>query len=147
MSTETRKPLRHWQGQGNDQRLEEWAGLEAIYEELTSGEFAQYTSELTEDQLLRLSLFAWNGNWSLVPEDLPLLIAQEEEAFYGEYATEAEFAEAFFTDTGLLDEEATKNLVIDWQGTYRYSLQYDYHNYQVWDHEGWPRQFFWNSNV
>jgi hypothetical protein len=82
-----------------------------------------------------------------VPEDLPLLIAQEQEAFYGEYATEAEFAEAFFTDTGLLDEEATKNLVIDWQGTYRYSLQYDYHNYEVWDHEGWPRQFFWNSNV
>jgi hypothetical protein len=147
VSTETRKPLRHWQGQGSDQRLEDWTGLEAIYQELTSGEFAQYTSELTEDEILRLSLFAWNGSWSLVPEDLPLLIAQEQEAFYGEYDDEAEFAEAFFTDTGLLDEEATKNLVIDWQGTYRYSLQYDYHNYHVYDHEGLPRQFFWNSNA
>ncbi len=147
MSTETRKPLRHWQGQGSDQRLEEWAGLEAIYQELTSGEFAQYTSELTEDELLRLSLFAWNGSWSLVPEDLPLLIAQEQEAYWGEFATVGEFAEDYFTSTGLLDEEATKHLVIDWEGTYYYSLQFDFFSYQIWDHEGWPRQFFWNSNV
>lgn len=144
---ETKHRLRHWQGSGSDQRLEEWQGLEDIYTELTSGEFKQFTSDLSEDELLRLSLFAWNGSWSLVPEDLPLLRAQEEEAYYGEYATEGEFAEAYFTDTGLIDEEATRNLVIDWEGTYRYSLQYDFHSYQVWDHEGWPRQFFWNSNI
>lgn len=143
----TKHRLKHWQGSGSDQRLEEWQGLEDIYAELTSGEFKEFTSDLSEDELLRLSLFAWNGSWSLVPEDLPLLRAQEEEAYYGEYATEAEFAEAYFTDTGLLDEEATKHLVIDWKATYYYSLGYDFHSYQVWDHEGWPRQFFWNSNI
>lgn len=143
---QTKHMLRHWQGTGSDKRLEEWQGLEDIYSMLTSGEFLEFTSELSEDQLLRLSLFAWNGSWQLVPEDLPALIAQEEEAYHGEYATEAEFAEAYFTDTGQLDEEATKWLVIDWQATYYYSLQYDFFSYEVWDHEGLPRQFFWNAN-
>lgn len=147
MTITTRQPLKHWQGQGSDQRLEEWPQLEQIITELSSGEFAQFTSELTSDELLRLGLFAWNGGWSLVPEDLPLLIGQEQEAYYGEYESEAEFAEAFFTDTGLIDEEATKNLVIDWAGTFRYSLQYDFFSYQVWDYEGCPREFFWNSNI
>jgi hypothetical protein len=144
---QTKYKLRHWQGSGSDQRLEEWTQLEDLYSMLTNGEFAEFTSELDGDQLLRLALFAWNGSWSLVPEDLPALIAQEEEAYHGEYLTEGEFAEEYFESTGLVDHEATKWLVIDWEATYRYSLQFDFFSYQVWDYEGNPRQFFWNSNV
>jgi hypothetical protein len=147
VSTETRKPLRHWQGQGSDQRLEEWPELEAIYNQLSSEEFLEQIGDHTSEYILRLALFAWNGGWSLVPEDMPLFTAQEQEAYWGEFATVGEFAEDYFTSTGLLDEEATKHLVIDWEATYYYSLQFDFFSYQVWNHEGWPRQFFWNSNV
>ena len=57
MTTTTRQPLKHWQGQGSDQRLEEWQGLEDIYDQLTSGEFEEFTIDLSYDELLRLSLY------------------------------------------------------------------------------------------
>lgn len=54
------------------------------------------------------------------------------EYYQGEYATEAEFAEDFMCDTGAFDTDALKDLVIDWQGTYNYALQYDYTNTYVY---------------
>lgn len=110
-------------------------------------EQTEYTEDLDPDQILRLAIFAYNGGWSLVPEDLPALIAQEEEAYQGEFNSEAEFAEDFFESTGQIDEEATKYLVIDWQGTYNYSLQFDFFNFDVIDIDGAYRKFFWNANV
>ena len=50
------------------------------------------------------------------------------ENFQGSHSNEAEFAESFLTEVGLVDENATENLVIDWQGTYDYALRYDYFN-------------------
>ena len=110
-------------------------------------EQTEYTEDLDPDQILRLAIFAYNGGWSLVPEDLPALIAQEEDAFAGEFSSEAEFAEDFFESTGQIDVEATKYLVIDWQATYNYSLQFDFFNFDVIDIDGAYRKFFWNSNV
>ena len=110
-------------------------------------EQTEYTEDLDPDQILRLAIFAYNGSWSLVPEDLPALIAQEEDAFAGEFSSEAEFAEDFFESTGQIDAEATKYLVIDWQATYNYSLQFDFFNFDVIDIDGAYRKFFWNSNV
>jgi hypothetical protein len=40
-------------------------------------EFIEYTEDLNADEILRLALFAYNGAWGLVPEDMPLFISQE----------------------------------------------------------------------
>ena len=47
----------------------------------------------------------------------------------------------------MIDQDATKNLVIDWQATYNYTWQYDFFNYEVIDLDGNYRRFFWNNNV
>lgn len=134
----TKTQLVAWNG-------ETYTGAGETYDWLI--EQTEYTEDLDPDQILRLAIFAYNGSWSLVPEDLPLLIAQEEEAYQGEFDSEAEFAEDFFTSTGQIDEEATKYLVIDWQGTYNYSLRFDFFTYDVIDIDGNLRKFFWNANV
>ncbi len=124
-----------------------YAGTGELYQWLKDQ--TEFTADLDHDQLLRLAMFAYNGSWALVPEDLPALIAQEEEAFAGEFSSEAEFAENFFESTGQIDQEATKYLVIDWGRTYDYSLQFDFFNYEVIDQTDGTkyRKFFWNANV
>lgn len=123
-----------------------YQGLGNLYQQLQQDEYQEYTADLDSTELLRLALFAWNGNWSLVPEDLWLLIPQENDAFWGEYKTEAEFAEEKSRELDLIDEQATKNLVIDWQATYNYSWQYDFFNYDIIDSDGNYRRFFWQNN-
>ena len=123
-----------------------YQGLGNLYQQLQQDEYQEYTADLDSTELLRLALFAWNGNWSLVPEDLWLLIPQENDAFWGEYKTEAEFAEEKSRELDLIDEQATKNLVIDWQATYNYSWQYDFFNYDIIDSDGNYRRFFWHNN-
>lgn len=137
---ETKTELTAWDGKV-------YNGLGDLYDQLRQGEFLEYTEDLNDDELLRLAMFAWNGGWSLVPEDLPLLIAQEQEAYWGEYDTEAEFAEEKSIELDMIDQEATKNLVIDWQATYNYTWQYDFFNYEVIDITGGYRRFFWSNNV
>ncbi len=106
-------------------------------------------ADLDPDQLLRLAIFAYNGGWALVEEDLPLLISHEEEAYQGEYASKAEFAEEFFESSyaDLNQEGLTRHLVIDWEATYNYSLQFDFFEYDVIDVDGQYRKFFWNANI
>lgn len=123
-----------------------YQGLGNLYQQLQQDEYQEYTADLDSTELLRLALFAWNGNWSLVPEDLWLLIPQENDAFWGEYKTEAEFAEEKSRELDLIDEQTTKNLVIDWQATYNYSWQYDFFNYDIIDSDGNYRRFFWQNN-
>lgn len=53
----------------------------------------------------------------------------------------------FFESTGQVNHEATKWLVIDWEATYNYSLQFDFFNYKIRDTEGNYRMFFWNANA
>ena len=93
-----------------------------------------YTSELEEelDRYNMLSLAAYVSNVAafddLTPERLGELWEECQENFQGSFSNEGEFAETFLNDVGLVDEEATRNLVIDWQGTYDYTLRYDYFN-------------------
>lgn len=137
---ETKTEIADWDGKV-------YQGLGDLYDKLRQGEFLEYTEDLNDDELLRLAIFGWNGRWDLVPEDLALLIPQEQEAYWGEYSSEAEFAEEKSIELGMLDEEATKNLVIDWQATYNYTWQYDFFNYAVVDVDGSYRRFFWSNNV
>lgn len=137
---ETKTEIADWSGKV-------YQGLGDLYDKLRQGEFLEYTEDLNDDELLRLATYAWSNGWSLVPEDLVVLIAVEQEAYWGEYSSEAEFAEEKSIELGMLDEEGTKNLVIDWQATYNYTWQYDFFNYEVIDLEGNYRRFFWNNNV
>ena len=97
-----------------------------------------YTSELEEelDRYNMLSLAAYVSNVAafddLTPERLGELWEECQENFQGSFSNEGEFAETFLNDVGLVDEEATRNLVIDWQGTYDYTLRYDYFNVYVY---------------
>ena len=116
-----------------------------------------YTAELEEDlewhDQLKLAVYV-----SVIApfDDLTLdrlneLWADCEENYQGEFANEGEFAEDFFESTGQIDEEATKWLVIDWQGTYNYSLRFDYFNdFVIAKNEETNafevKRFFWRSN-
>ena len=115
-----------------------------------------YTTELEEeldwDDQLRLAVYVSNvASWDdLTPDRLNELWAECEENYHGEFATEGEFAEQFLTEIGDIDEDAIRNLVIDWQGTYNYSLQYDYFNVFVWATNEETKafeiqRFFWRS--
>ena len=139
MNTEAQKKLVAWNG-------ETYKGASDYYEQFTTDpDFLEYTEDLDPDELLRLAIYAHNGSWGLVPEDLFMLIPEEQDAFSGEFRSEAEFAEDFFESTGQIDEEATKWLVIDWEATYNYSLQFDYFSYDVIDIDGNHRKFFWRN--
>lgn len=137
---ETKTEIADWDGKV-------YQGLGDLYDKLRQGEFLEYTEDLDDDELLRLAVYGWNNGARFVPEDLPLLIAQEQEAYWGEYSSEAEFAEEKSIELDMIDQEATKNLVIDWQATYNYTWQYDFFNYAVVDVDGSYRRFFWNNNV
>ena len=139
MNTEAQKKLVAWNG-------ETYKGASDYYEQFTTDpDFLEYTEDLDPDELLRLAIYAHNGSWGLVPEDLFMLIPEEQDAFSGEFRSEAEFAEDLFESTGQIDEEATKWLVIDWEATYNYSLQFDYFSYDVIDIDGNHRKFFWRN--
>ena len=141
MNTKTKleKDLTRWDGVG-------YHGTAELYNWLIDQ--TEYTADCNHEDLLRLTMFAFNGGWSLVEEDLPALMAQEEWAYYGEADSEADFAEEYFISSGGVDEDATRHLVIDWAGTYRYSLEFDFFNFEVIDPEtDRYRRFFWNANV
>ncbi len=93
-----------------------------------------YTTELEEElewhEKLKLAVYVSNvaAFDDLTPDRLIELYWESVENFHGSHSNEAEFAESFLTEVGLVDENATENLVIDWQGTYDYALRYDYFN-------------------
>ena len=97
-----------------------------------------YTTELEEelDWLQMLTLAAYVSNvdaWSdLTPERLSELWTQCEENYEGSHANGGEFAEYFMDMTGQLNETATADLVIDWQGTYDYTFRHDYFDVYVY---------------
>lgn len=96
-----------------------------------------YKTELEEEldwnEQLKLAVYIDNvaAFDDLTPDRIIELYWESVENFHGEHSSEAEFAENFLTEVGLVDEDAIANLVIDWQGTYNYSLQYDYFNISV----------------
>ena len=139
MNTEAQKKLVAWNG-------ETYKGASDYYEQFTTDpDFLEYTEDLDPDELLRLAIYAHNGSWGLVPEDLFMLIPEEQDAYAGDFESEAEFAREFFIACGDYDDDKVNYLVIDWQATYNYSLQFDYFSYDVIDIDGNYRKFFWRN--
>ena len=115
-----------------------------------------YTTELEEEldwnEQLKLAVYVSNvaAFDDLTPDRLNELYQESEENFQGSHSNEAEFAESFLTEVGMVDESATENLVIDWQGTYNYALRYDYFNVFVMAKNEETRaleveRFFWSN--
>lgn len=119
-----------WFYRGNEHRPE--TDIPQIMNLIYSAELGE---ELDWEECLRLAVYA--DNVMLYGEDLTNdrlaeLWEECQEYYQGDFSSEADFAEDFFISTGQLNEEATADLVIDWQGTYNYSLQYDYFNTYIY---------------
>jgi hypothetical protein len=131
-----------WQGYA-------YNGLKEIVEHIKNTKLED--RELDLDEVIRLALFIYNGYETdlalLTAERLAEILEEEEDAFAGQFDTEAEFAEDLITQTS--EAILPDWIVIDWQGTYNYACQYDYHNYDVRfiDHEeSVYARYFWRSN-
>lgn len=141
MTTETKTNLMAWNG-------ETYAGASDWYDKFTTDpEFLEYTEDLDPDELLRLAMFAHNGGYDLVPEDMGLFIANEQEAFYGEFASGAEFAEYCGSELLSLPSDLESWIVIDWEASYERNLRHDFFEYDLIDIDLNYRKFFWSANV
>jgi len=109
-------------------------------------EYTEYTEDLNADEILRLALYAYNGAWGLVPEDMPLFISQEQDTFRGEAESEEEFTREIVEEMGYISEDMPKWVVIDYQRTWDSALTHDFFNYKVIDIDGNYRLFFWWAN-
>jgi antirestriction protein len=137
MTTETKTNLVAWNG-------ETYAGAGDWYDKFTNDEeWKDYTEDLDNEQLLRLAMYAYNGGWGLVPEDLPLFIAQEQDNFRGEAESEAEFTRELLEETGDISKDLPSYIVIDYQATWDRNLRHDFFSYNVIDIDGNYRLFFW----
>lgn len=127
---------------------ETYTGAGDWYDKFTTDpDWLEYTEDLDSDELLRLAMFAYNGGWGLVPEDYPLFVAQEQEAFWGEFQSGAEFAEYVAEQIDMLPEGIPSWVVIDWEASYEGNLRHDFFEYDVIDIDGNYRKFFWNCNA
>lgn len=137
MTTETKTNLVAWNG-------ETYKGAGDWYDKFRNDEdWKEYTEDLDPDELLRLSMYAYNNGYALVPEDLPLFIAEEQENFRGEAESEAEFTCEIIEEMGYISEDMPSWIVIDYQRTWDSALRFDFFEYQVIDIDGNYRQFFW----
>jgi hypothetical protein len=113
-----------WQGHA-------YSGLREIVDHIS----AELQEELDVSETMRLAFFIWNNHETdlalLTAERLAEILREEQDAFAGEIHTEAEFAEEMAIEFGIIDAEAVANVVVDWEGTYRYSFQFDYYNYEA----------------
>ena len=139
MNTETKTNLVAWDGT-TYQGAGEW------YEKFTTdAEFLEFTEDLDADEILRLAMYAYNGAWGLVPEDLPALISEEQDSYQGEAESEEEFTRELLDDTGAIPEDFPSWVVVDYQATWDRNLRHDYFDYRVIDLDGTYRQFFWRA--
>lgn len=100
-------------------------------------EVALEAQDLTVDDLGRFVVWV-NRNGFFMSTDVRLetlesellsWIEAEAEAFYGEYESEADFADSFFTDNFLDGSSALSVpqwVVIDWQATWDSGLRFDF---------------------
>lgn len=138
--TQTKTNLVAWNG-------ETYKGAGDWYDKFTiDEEFLEYTESLDPDEVLRLALYAYNNGYALVPEDLPLFIAEENENFRGEAESEEEFTRELLEETGDIPKDLPSYIVIDYQATWDRNLRHDFFEYRVIDIDGNYRQFFWWNN-
>jgi hypothetical protein len=137
MTTETKTNLVAWNG-------ETYAGAGDWYDKFRNDEdWREYTEDLDNDELLRLSMYAYNNGYALVPEDLPLFIAEEQENFRGEAESAADFTREIIEEMGYITEDVPSWICIDYQRTWNSALRFDFFEYQVIDINGNYRHFFW----
>lgn len=125
---------------------ETYKGAGDWYDKFTTDpEYTEYTQDLDKDEILRLALYAYNGAWGLVPEDLPALISEEQESYQGEAESEEEFTRELLEETCSIPQDLPSWVVIDYQRTWDSALRFDFFEYQVIDIDGNYRQFFWRA--
>jgi hypothetical protein len=140
MTTETKTNLVAWNG-------ETYAGAGDWYDKFKNDEdWKEYTEDLDNDELLRLSMYAYNNGYYLVPEDLPAFIGEEQENFRGESDSAADFTREIIEEMGYITEEMPSWICIDYQRTWDSALRFDFFEYQVIDIDGNYRQFFWYNS-
>lgn len=140
MTTETKTNLVAWDGTT-------YAGAGDWYDKFTNDpEFTEYTESLNKDELLRIAIYAYNGGWALVPEDMPFFIGQEQEAHRGEAESPEEFTREIIEEMGYISEDMPSWIVIDYQKTWDSALRFDFIEYAVIDIDGNYRRFFWWDN-
>jgi hypothetical protein len=140
MTTKTKTNLVAWNG-------ETYKGAGDWYDKFkTDPEFLEYTEDLDPDELLRLALYAYNSGYGLVAQDLPLFIGEEQNSFYGEAESEAEFTREVIEGSGWIGEDMPSWIVLDYQTTWDSALRFDFFEYRVIDIDGNYRQFFWSNN-
>jgi hypothetical protein len=140
MNTETKTNLVAWNG-------ESYTGAGEWYDKFKNDpEFTEYTEDLDTDEILRLALFAYNGAYGLVPEDMPLFIAQEQDSYRGESDSESDFTREIVEEMGYISNDMPNWVVIDYQRTWESALAFDFFTYKVIDIDGQYRQLFWWAN-
>ena len=140
MTTETKTNLVAWNG-------ETYKGAGEWYDKFTTDpDFIEYTGDLSQDEILRLAIWAYNGGWELVSEDMPLFIGQEQDAYRGEAESPAEFTREIIEEMGYINADMPSWIVIDYKATWDRALTHDFIEYAVIDLDGNYRQFFWWAN-
>ena len=140
MTTKTKTNLVAWNG-------ETYKGAGEWYDKFTTDpEFTEYTESLDPDELLRLAIWAYNGGWGLVPEDMPVFIGEEQENYRGEAESPAEFTREVIEEMGYISADTPSWIVIDYQATWDSALRHDFIEYAVIDIDGNYRQFLWWAN-
>jgi antirestriction protein len=135
--TKTQTNLVAWNG-------ETYTGAGDWYDKFKNDkEFTEYTEDLNDDELLRLSMYAYNGGYGLVSEDMPLFIAEEQENYRGEAESAAEFTREIIEEMGYISEDMPSWIVIDYEATWQSALRFDFFEYRVIDIDGNYRHFFW----
>jgi antirestriction protein len=123
---------------------ETYTGAGEFYDKFkTDPEFLEFTKDLTDEELIRLALYAYNSCSILVPEDLPHLISAEQDNYRGEAESEEEFTRELLEETDGIPKDLPSYIVIDFQATWDRNLRHDFFSYKVIDIDGTYRQFFW----
>jgi antirestriction protein len=123
---------------------ETYTGAGDFYNQFkTDPEFLEFTQDLTDEELIRLAMYAYNSCSILVPEDLPHLISSEQDNYRGEAESEEEFTRELLEETEGIPKDLPSYIVIDFQATWDRNLRHDFFSYKVIDIDGNYRQFFW----
>ena len=107
----------------NIEQIEEWIS-NAILEDVIES-----NNSIDTTRLAAYIDLVYNVDAVLLGLEIDNLIREEEEAYVGEYESEADFAEQMSHELGIImSDDVVTWLEIDWDGTYNKTFQWDYNN-------------------
>jgi len=107
----------------NIEQIEEWIS-NAILEDVIES-----NNSIDTTRLAAYIDLMYNVDAVLLGLEIDNLIREEEEAYVGEYESEADFAEQMSHELGIImSDDVVTWLEIDWGGTYDKTFQWDYNN-------------------